>query len=180
MFARTQPVPDDPPELDFGAIYDETLPRVYGYLHVRLGGDSSTAEDLTQETYLSLARQLRQGRTPPEILPWLIHVARNKLIDHYRKAERHRQRFTPWVDESALPADPGTPLSRVHDQDQIRAALAALPPSQRLAIALFYLDDLPLNQIADHLGKTPSAVESLLARGRAGLRAALQSIEEHP
>jgi RNA polymerase sigma-70 factor (ECF subfamily) len=180
MFARSRTAPDDPPECDFGAIYDQSLPRIYGYLVVRLGGDAATAEDLTQETFLSLARQLRQGRTPPDVLPWLIHVARNKLIDHYRRAERQRQRFTPWLDDDALPADPATPLAQVHDQDLIRAALAALPDSQRLAIALFYLDDLTLAQIADHLGKTPSAVESLLARGRANLRAALQSFEDTP
>lgn len=178
MFARTRPTPDDPPECDFGAIYDETLPRVYGYLYVRLGGDAATAEDLTQETYLSLARQLHQGRIPPDPFAWLIHVARNKLIDHYRRVERQRKRFTPWIEDDVLPADPATPLNQVHDQDQIRAALAVLPDSQRLAIALFYLDDLTLGQIAEHLGKTPSAVESLLARGRANLRTVLQSNEE--
>jgi RNA polymerase sigma-70 factor (ECF subfamily) len=180
MFARSQPPPDDLPETDLGAIYDETLPRVYGYLLVRLGGDAPTAEDLTQETYLSLARQIRERGMPPEVVPWLLHVARNKLIDHYRRAERTRQRFAPLLDEDALPPEPPTALARVHDRDQIRQALARLAESQRLAIALHYLDDLTVQQIAGLLGKSATAVESLLARGRAAMRAALTEYEERP
>ncbi len=179
MFARSQPPPDDPPERDLGTIYDETLPRVFGYLLVRLGGDRATAEDLTQETYLALARQLRDGKRPPEIIAWLLHVARNRLIDHYRRSERQKQRFTPWVeDEAALPIQAPVALNQVLDRDLVRQALAGLAANQRIAIALHYLDDLSVNDIADQLGKSPGAVESLLARGRAGMRAALQSLEE--
>jgi RNA polymerase sigma-70 factor (ECF subfamily) len=166
------------PDRDAGAIFDATLSKIYGSLLIRLGNDRQTAEDLTQETYLSLAAQIRQGRTPPEPLPWLLHVARNKLIDHYRRMGRTRERFAPWQEDGPEPPDPGTPFSTVNDRDQIARALAHLPESQRLAIVLHYLDDLPIPQVAAALGKSPSAIESLLARGRAGMRTALNRPED--
>ena len=159
------------------ALYDATLDHVYGYVLVRVGGHVATAEDLTQETYLALAQQIRDGNSPPAPLPWLLRVARNKVVDFYRRQERTAARITGWSAraEQVPAASPG--IDRFADRELIRAALAGTPPAQRIALVLRYLDGLTVAEIAAELGKSEHAVESLLARGRATLRAHLTEDE---
>ncbi len=166
--------------VDIGALYDETLPHIYGYILVRVGGDVVTAEDLTQEVFLALAQQLRDGQEPPAPLPWLYRVARNRVIDHYRRQERTTARFAVWSDEAEHVAEPIGVIDLVPDREWVRAALAELPPFQRLAVILRYVDGLTVAEIAEALGRSEHAVESLLARGRTALRSLLRDPEETP
>ena len=78
----------------FGAFSTEALPVVYGYFLRRTGGVPAVAEDLTQETFLSAVRQVGKGTRVDAPLPWLIGIARHRLIDHYRAnaAEERRSR----------------------------------------------------------------------------------------
>jgi RNA polymerase sigma-70 factor, ECF subfamily len=159
------------------ALYDATLDRVYGYILLRVGGHVATAEDLTQETYLALAERIRSGDLPPAPLPWLLRVARNKVVDFYRRQERTAARITGWSAqaEQVLAASPG--IDQFADRELIRTALAGTPPAQRIALVLHYLDGLTVAEIAAELGKSEHAVESLLARGRATLRTHLTEDE---
>jgi RNA polymerase sigma-70 factor (ECF subfamily) len=154
-------------------LYDATLEQVYGFVLLRVGGHVPTAEDLTQETYLALAREIAERGVPPAPLPWLLRVARYTVIDWYRRQERTAARITGWSDEAEqVPAaSPG--IDRFADRELLRAALAAIPPAQRIALVLRYLDGLTVREIAAELDKSEHAVESLLARGRAALRAHL-------
>ena len=162
---------------DIGALYDRTLAHIYGYILVRVGGDVATAEDLTQEVYLALARQLQTGHEPPAPLPWLYRVARHRVIDFYRRQERTSARFAAWTDEAANMAGPMTEIELIADREQVRAALAETPPIQRIALALRYLDGMTIAEIAEAIARSEHAVESLLARGRATLRSLLRDPE---
>lgn len=159
----------------FGAFYDETLPTVYGYFFGRCGGDRMVAEDLTQETFLAGVRELRRGVEVASPRPWIMGIARHKLVDHYRSRARDRRRRDAAEAEELVDA----PLEWDCDdvgEDAI-AALAEVPASQRLALVLRYVDDLPVTQVARTLGKSEHATESLLARGRASFRRAFQGGE---
>src|SRR5687768_15806990 len=80
---------EERPGMDLGQLFDETLPRLYGYFRARVGGDRAVAEDLTQETYLVVARAIAEGRAAVgDPVSWLFGIARHKLIDHYRARER--------------------------------------------------------------------------------------------
>ena len=71
-------------------IYDRALPQVYGYLLDRCG-DVATAEDLTSETFLAAVAAPR----PSDVsVPWLIGVARHKLVDHWRRRSRDERLLT--------------------------------------------------------------------------------------
>jgi RNA polymerase sigma-70 factor, ECF subfamily len=155
------------------ALYDATLAHLYGFILLRVGGHVTIAEDLTQETYLALAQHLQNGQMPPAPLPWLYRVARNKVVDFYRRQERTAARITGWSAEAeAQPiASPG--IDRLPDRELVRTALAHTPPAQRIALVLHYLDGLTVSEIAAELDRSEHAVESLLARGRANLRAHL-------
>ncbi|MGH3535596.1 MAG: RNA polymerase sigma factor, partial [Pseudonocardiaceae bacterium] len=71
-------------------IYDTALPQVHGYLLSRCR-DRGLAQDLTAETFLAAVTAARQQLTPPITIGWLIGIARHKLADHWRRAEREQR-----------------------------------------------------------------------------------------
>jgi len=149
----------------FRALYAESLPFVYGYLLHRVGGNVPVAEDLTQETYVAAIGQLRTSGASASV-PWLLGVARHKLVDHFRRLAREEAKLTLVTSQPA----PDAWLWSDMPGDQVLASLNALPSLQRAALALRYLDDLPVPEVAGLLGRSVHATESLLARGRDGLR----------
>lgn len=106
-------------------------------------------------------------------LPWVLGIARHKLLDHYRRQGRTDRLIVPWQAD----LDDRVPFPTPNPGDEAAsaralAALAAVPSSQREALVLRYLDHLPVPEIARELGRSVHAVESLLARGRASFRRA--------
>jgi RNA polymerase sigma-70 factor (ECF subfamily) len=169
------------PGPDLARLFDETLPRLYGYFRARVGGDQSVAEELMQETYLAAARALAADRVRvDEPVGWLFGIARHKLIDHYRRRELTEDRRRDWDEE--IDEIPGTDddLDRIADRDELITALAQLPAGQRLALVLHYADGLSVAETAIALDRSEHAVESLLARGRRSLRARLTDLETTP
>src|SRR5690349_19398272 len=74
------------------AFYAEALPRVYGYFLHRCAGETALAEDLTQETFLAAVAEIRRGAVVAAPIPWILGIARHKLIDQFR-----RQRRSGWT-----------------------------------------------------------------------------------
>src|SRR5579859_3570700 len=72
------------------AIYRRALPRVYGYLLPRCGS-AAVAEDLTAETFVAAVEASRRTDAPEVTVAWLVGVARHKLVDHWRRAEREQR-----------------------------------------------------------------------------------------
>jgi len=156
----------------FGALYDEALPAIYGYFLRRCGGMAAVAEDLTQETFIAAVRQIKKGAVVETPLPWLYGIARHTLIDHYRATFREHDRILPWNERAEATPDERDRFAEVLERDHAIAALDALPPAQRIAIALCYLDGLSVAEIAESTGKSVHAVESLLVRGRTAFKRA--------
>jgi RNA polymerase sigma-70 factor, ECF subfamily len=155
-------------------LYDETLPRVYGFFLHRVGGNVGTAEDLTQETYLAAVREVRRGNPGDDPIRWLFGIARHKLLDHYRRQGRDRGLVVPWYegieDDVSIPS---FDLGLDEDRARVVDALGVLPVSQQAVMSLRYLDGWAVPEIAQALGKTVHAIESLLARGRVNFKRAL-------
>jgi RNA polymerase sigma-70 factor (ECF subfamily) len=148
------------------AIYRAALPRVYGYLLPRCGS-VAVAEDLTAETFLAAITASRQGRLPEVNVNWLVGVARHKLVDHWRSLEREQRSLA-----AAEPTnhDVDDPWDDWFDTESAHAALRQLPLPQRAALTLRYLDGLPVAAVAEHVGRSLHATETLLARSRSALR----------
>jgi RNA polymerase sigma-70 factor (ECF subfamily) len=98
---------------------------------------------------------------------WLIGIARHKLVDHWRRAGREARGLAAVEQDSEQEDDP---WDGVVDADAAHAALARVSAPQRAALTLRYLDGLPVREVADHLGRSVHATETLLARARAALR----------
>jgi len=158
----------------FRAFYDASLPRIYGYFLRRTGGSAALAEDLTQEAFMAAVRELKAGRRPASASAWIHGIARHKLIDHYRRAGRSER--------AQAAAEAAVPTSAVQDGDDrgahVAAALDRVPAAQRAALVLCHLEGFTVAEAAAALGRSEKAVESLLGRGRDGLRRAYLELAE--
>jgi RNA polymerase sigma-70 factor (ECF subfamily) len=154
------------PALGLLTLYDEALPQVYGYLLARCG-NATLAEDLTAECFLAAVSAARRAEAPPVGIPWLIGVARHKLVDHWRAVEREERGLRLVSDSTATTEDRwDTEL----DVLRAREALGRLGAHHRAALTLRYLDGLGVAEVAAHLGRTLHATEALLVRARGAFR----------
>ena len=151
-------------------LYDRALPEVHGYLLSRCR-DSQVAEDLTGDTFLAAVAAVRKGTVPDLTVAWLIAVARNKLVDHWRRLEREERKLRLVHQES----DDVTDEWDVHiDAAVAHGVLHRLGAHHRSALTLRYLDGLPVPEVADALGRTLHATEALLVRARSAFRRAYE------
>ncbi len=156
------------------AIYPVALPQVFGYLLPRCGS-VAVAEDLTAETFMAAVAAVRQGQVGDVTVAWLVAVARHKLVDHWRRVARERRGLAAVEREHEEAEDP---WDEVLDLQAAHAALLRLSVPQRLALTLRYLDGLSVPEVAEHLGRSVHATETLLVRARAALRRVYR--EEEP
>lgn len=128
------------------------------------------AEDATQETFLRFWRNAAKWRPQgAKFETWLYRVAMNICLDQLRKAKREapeeaapeRADDAPRQDDLVFAAE---------KRLAVDAALEALPDRQRAAIALCHYQELSNIEAAEIMGVSVEALESLLARGRRGLR----------
>jgi len=162
------------PALGLLELYDDALPHVYGYLLARCG-DATLAEDLTAESFLAAVHAARKPGAAEPSVPWLIGVARHKLADHWRRAERE-QRGLRLLNSEPSPVD-DDPWETAIDRLRAREVLGRLGPHHRAALTLRYLDGLPVPEVASHLDRTVHATEALLVRARAAFRRIYQEQE---
>ena len=150
------------------ALYDAALDDVYGYLLHRCGSPP-VAEDLTSETFLAAADAVRRGSVHELTVAWLIGVARNKLVDHWRRREREQRSLTAVAGEPEPIVDA---LDGHIDTLTAHAVLAELGSHHRTALTLRYVDGLPVRQVAELLDRSEGATEALLVRAKAAFRTA--------
>lgn len=146
--------------LDF---YDRQVAGLYAFI-ARRCGDTQLAEDLTQEVFILAARQLAaDGHLPPP--GWLYRVARNKLVDHWRRETRRERKFRLLAGGKDEPSGPD-PADAVVSAQHANRALNDLPADQRAVLVMRYLENNSVAEIAASLGRSSKAIESLLGRAR--------------
>lgn len=141
----------------------------------RMLGDGAEAEDVAQEAMMRLwkiAPDWRPGEA--KVSTWLYRVVANLCTDRLRRRKGKRVA----LDDVAEPADPapGAEAQMLADarRNALSDALATLPERQRLAVMLRHFDGASNPEIAARLGISVEAVESLTARGKRALAAALK------
>jgi RNA polymerase sigma-70 factor (ECF subfamily) len=157
-------------EVAFRAWYDGMLPRVYAFLASRCGGPGPLAEELTQQTFVEAVRRRDSFDGRADMLTWLCAIGRHKLADHFRRIEREERRRMRLIVREVRPADDSGTWRASDERDAIERALRALPAAHRAALIFRHLDGRSVREIAALLGRSESAVESLLARARESFR----------
>jgi RNA polymerase sigma factor (sigma-70 family) len=155
--------------------------RVYR-LAYRLTGNQHDAEDLTQEVFVRVFRSL-SSYTPGTFEGWLHRITTNLFLDSARRKQRIR--FEGLADEMThrLAGSEPTPAQAFDDShldDDVQAALKALPPEYRAAVVLCDIEGFSYEEIAATLGVKLGTVRSRIHRGRAQLRSALEHRRRGP
>jgi RNA polymerase sigma-70 factor (ECF subfamily) len=162
----------------FRGFYAEALPRVYGYFYSRIGGNRAVAEDLTQETFFAAVREISVETPICLPLPWILGIARHKLLDHLRRSRTARLVVIASGERLASDTEEQTAYLDFEQRDQVLMALAAISSPYRDVLILHYMDGLPVAEIAALLGRSPSAAQSLLARARNEFRAQYLELDD--
>jgi RNA polymerase sigma-70 factor (ECF subfamily) len=160
---------------------DLTLPHMRGLYRfaLKLTGDVHAAEDLVQETYLRAMTAFPKLRDPARVRPWLFQIISRLAIDRHRKTRNEIPLPSPEeIDRFSLyeliwEEDPLPYSDRLHDDflgqftdEDVRAALLALPEAYRVALVLLYAEELSYQELADVLDCPIGTVMSRLHRGR--------------
>jgi RNA polymerase sigma-70 factor (ECF subfamily) len=156
-------------EADWDALYAEQLPRVYNFFRYRVG-DGPEAEDLTSVTFEKAWRaRHRYRRDLAAFSTWLLTIARNVAIDHYRRTRVHVPlEEAEWVSAGASPEDLAAKRS---DGERLSRLLERLPAQKRELLALKYGAGMTNRAIARLTGLSESNVGTLLHRTIQELRA---------
>ncbi len=134
-------------------------------------GDDRMAQGAVQDAWISILRDVVRLRDPARFAPWAFGILRRRCTDALRRRIKDRNRL---AQESAEPAQPA---AAPDDQIAITQAFAALPPDQRLAAQLFFVEGLSLAEIAEATGVPAGTVKSRLFHARRKLKAALSGDE---
>ena len=156
----------------FERLYRQHALDVYRYAYAVLRNQAD-AEDVAQTTFMNAYRALERGEAPQSPHNWLIAIAHNVCRQRFRQASRR-------VQEVGFDEDVADSFVRPEDDDapspeDIRRALGHLAFNQRAALVMRELEGRSYAEIAEVLGLTVSAVETLLFRARRALREQLEA-----
>lgn len=159
----------------YRALVERHIDRAFA-VAMRIVKNQADAEDVTQDAFVKAwlnRAQWDSGRA--KFSTWLYRVIVNRSIDKQRLVK------TEWLDDVPEPAadlaDAVTVIHRQRVYGRLEDALQRLPPQQKVALVLSYYQDMSNAEVAEVMGVTVGAVESLLKRGRKRLRELLHRSE---
>ena len=156
-------------EADWNALYAEQMPRIYNFFRFRVG-HGAIAEDLTARTFeLAWIARRRYRRDLGAFSTWLLSIARNVAVDHWRSSREH----VPLEDAGQIAGGerPDELAERRSDEARLGVLLATLPQRERELVALKYGAGLTNRAIARQTGLSESNVGTILHRTVQELRA---------
>jgi RNA polymerase sigma-70 factor, ECF subfamily len=157
----------------FERLYRRHVADVYHYA-LAVMRNQADAEDVTQTTFLNAFRAYERGERPKKAQNWLIAIAHNVCRQRFRQSARRPT-------EVSFDEDIGDRFVGAPEQDEgpnaedIRRALGHLAFNQRAALVMRELEGRSYSEIAEILGLSASAVETLIFRARRALREQLES-----
>jgi len=158
--------------------FDQLVPayrrRVFGLAYSILR-ERTAAEDLAQEVFVKLWQALPRYDGRAKLSTWVYAITRNAAVS----ALRSRRRSVSMSEEGVLAeveAIAAAPGAEPGDAG-LRRQVEALPEKQRQAVTLYYLDERPVDEVAEMMGIPVNTVKTHLHRARASLAAALGTVE---
>jgi len=153
-------------------------PRLLAHAR-RLCDDTETARDIVQEAWVEVIRALPRLQDEVAFLPWALRIVTRRAARNLR-GRIARRRLAAGVAADPVQSVTTAPAPEMAGSAALTRAIAALPPDQRIAVALFYTEELTLAEVAEALDIPAGTVKSRLFHARATLRAALQGEHDGP
>jgi RNA polymerase sigma-70 factor (ECF subfamily) len=158
--------------------------KIYNLCY-RFTGRPSESEDLTQEVFIKIFQTLKSfDAAQGTFVTWLHRVARNHLVDHYRRTRKDRITSSIEDELGGLEEKPGATIEPVahlehrEQKERLQRGLGKLSPDLREAVVLRDLQDLDYAEIAQVLTVPEGTVKSRINRGRLELARVLKRMEQ--
>ena len=165
-------------------INSQMVPNYGSGVYIMLG-DRDEAEDVAQETFLSLHRHGHRFRSESRFSTFVYQVAANAALNRRRSLGRNRNRTQKLAERQAagddLPTAPRDPEDAAHGAElgvHVRKALETLSPPLRMPLVLYDIEGLAYGEIARVLGVAEGTVKSRIHRARQALREQLGGLVE--
>lgn len=137
--------------------------------------DYEAAADMVQDAFVRAYTNLKECRDTALFRGWLFQTLRNRCLDYLKEPRRRHMRIDD-AEPLSDPADgPATLAERNELRSDIERALAALPPVQREAFVMHYVDGVPYETMAELLDASVSALKMRALRAREALSSALRA-----
>ena len=155
----------------FSSIYDQYIDKIYRFVYLKVNSQE-IAEDITSKVFLkgweAFQKQNADIKNPGA---FLYQIARNSVVDHYREKGRSK---TVSIDAMPQMIDPGTSAQDRAilnaDVNVVKTAIQKLKKDHQDIIIWHYLEDMPIADIAELLGKPAGTVRVILHRGLKDLK----------
>lgn len=163
----------------FEQFFNEYYPKLYRFVRRRMPPDAAAAEDIAQGTLCRALESLRSYRGEAALLTWLCTLCRREMSARWDENRAWSAAPRLAEDDPAIraaleslmvQADPVRAADREQVRESILAALDYLPAPYGDILEWKYLRDMSMDEIAQRLGRSPKAVESLLTRAREAFR----------
>jgi RNA polymerase sigma factor (sigma-70 family) len=164
-------------------LYDTFKTRVFNTAlsYVR---EASDAEEVTQDVFVDIWKGAAKFGGASQVSTWIYRITVNRSLDVLRHRRRKKRTatilrlFNPQSGKLEHDASdfihPGIELERQEEAKYLFAAIDELPDKQKTAFVLSIIEDLPQKEVADIMGLTVGAVESLLQRAKGNLRKVIE------
>lgn len=161
----------------FRQLFEAYAPRVKSYM-MRQGADANTAEELAQETLLTVWRKasLYSGGKG-SATTWIFTIARNLRIDRLRREQRWGPLPDNYDGEPSTDAGPDEALAEEERRSRVQRALAELPTDHREVVVLSYVEGLSHSEIAERLELPIGTVKSRMRLAYLKIRDAVEDLK---
>jgi len=148
-------------------LVDRYLSSVFAIV-MRITGNAADAEDITQDTFVRVFERLDQYNADGPFKNWILKIATNLAISHYRSRRRENLNLKTTY---AISREPSTehPCTQ-EDTRHFQELLHRLEENERLAIILFHFQEMSYAETAQAMNTPINTVRTLLHRGRSRLR----------
>jgi RNA polymerase sigma-70 factor (ECF subfamily) len=162
-------------------LYNAYADRIYSLVFNQVGRNHEVAQDIVQETFVAALKSAAKFRGQSKVYTWLCSIANKKVSDFYRRQKRQ----TKYESQKALELDQTGSNTLTPDlgeseekHEAAKQALFSLPVHYRQVLMLKYIEEMPVLEISQIMGRSPKSIEGLLTRARKELRAKLATPSE--
>jgi len=172
-------------EAAFEEFFQEYFPRLYRFVLARVRADAAAAEEIVQRTMCLVVRKIAGYRGEALLFTWLCQICRNEIASTLRERGHDPEAEVPLEDNPAVQAalaslsvDLGPEQSQSADEIAhfVRATLEYLPTRYACALEMKYIRGCSVDEIAEALGISSKAAESVLSRARAAFKEGFSSL----
>lgn len=161
--------------------YNTYRKKLYYLILEQVDRNQAVTEDLVQEVFLAALSSLDKFRGESRLYTWLRSIAFHKINDFYRRQAREPRPDEPLPGTDAVKLEPAadnepaifSAMESEETRQEVQKALVDLPEDYQEVLVLKYLEDLPVVEISQVMGRSQKSVEGLLSRARKAMRDSL-------